>query len=160
MLQSIGMNHSKSLLLFQDEPESGWILRFILLIVPAALFAYGIYLGYSGEGSDSTALLVMSVVIGLIIWVIIPRKYQVFEDYLRIVFGRPFAVKIGFSQISMIEVTSRTALTINLVTRIARNYVIIVKKKGINIAITPKSNELFVDNANRALSQWKKNNQS
>jgi hypothetical protein len=160
MLQSIGMNHSTSLLLFQDEPESGGILRFILLIVPALLFGYGIYLWYSSEGSDRLELLASSVVIGFTFWFIIPQKYQVFEDYLCIVLGGPFTIKIGFNQISMIEVTARTTLTMNLVNRITRNYVIIVKKKGLSIAITPKSNELFVDNANRALVQWKRLNQN
>jgi hypothetical protein len=131
-----------------------------LLIIPALLFAFSIYLWFSSEDSGSLELLVISVIMGLIIWIIIPRKYQVFEDYLRIVFIGPFAIKIGFKQISKIEVTARPAFTINLVSRIARNYVIIVKKKGLSIAITPNSNELFADNANRALSQWNKNYQS
>jgi hypothetical protein len=159
MLQSIRMNYSKSLLLYQDKPGSGWILRFILLIVPILLFALSIYLWYSGESSGSLVLLTEGVIISLILWAILPRKYQVFEDHLSIVLGEPFKIKIGFDQITKIEVTTRTALTVNFVTRITRTYVIIIKKKGLSTAITPGNNELFVENAIKALSQWKKNNQ-
>ena len=81
-----------------------------------------------------------------------------FEDRLRIVLGGQFAINVGFNQISFIEVTTRNALTLNLVSKIARTYVIIGKKKGMSIAITPERNELFVENASRALSQWQKNN--
>jgi hypothetical protein len=45
---------------------------------------------------------------------------------------------------------------VNLVTRITKNYVKIVKKKGMSIAITPADNESFVEKANLALSQWVK----
>ena len=58
------------------------------------------------------------------------------------------------SSVKTIRITSRTGLTINFVTRIAKSYVEIVKKKGWNIAITPKDNDLFIENANRALEQW------
>jgi hypothetical protein len=65
-------------------------------------------------------------------------------------------VKIGFNRITKIEVTSKTVLTVNLVTRIVKTYVIIIRKSRIGIAITPKSYEDFVENANRALSEWVK----
>jgi hypothetical protein len=87
---------------------------------------------------------------------VFPRRYQVYEDHLRIVLGGPFAIRIGFGQIKAIEVTSRMALTANFVTRVTKTYVRIVKKSGLDIAITPKSNDLFVDNAIRASSRWAK----
>jgi len=56
----------------------------------------------------------------------------------------------------IVRITSRTGLTINFVTRITKNYVEIVKKRGWSIAITPTDNDTFVENANRALGQWLK----
>ena len=158
MLQSNRMKYSKSILLYEDEPGSGWILRFILLIVPVFLIGLSIYLWYSSESSGSLELLIESFIFFLIFWVILPRKYQVYEDHLRIVLGEPFKIRIGFDQITKIEVTTGTYLTVNLVTRITRTYVRIVKKRGLSIAITPGNNELFIENANKALSQWKQNN--
>ena len=148
------MNYSKGLLLYQDEPAYGLLLKLIIVIVPAGLLVASIYLWSSGESAGSLSLLAETLIILLIFWVVFPRRYQIYEDHLRIVLGGPLAVKIGFDKITAIEVTSRTSLTVNFVTKVTKTYVRIVKKKGLSIAITPKSNDLFVDNANRALSQW------
>ncbi len=146
--------YSKSMLLYQDEPEYGAVLKLIIFIVPVMLLGLGIYLGSSGESSGALVLLFEALFVGLIFWFIFPRSYQVHEDHLSIVLGGPFTVKIGFAQIKTVEVTSKTALTVNFATRITTAYVRIVKKKGLSIAITPKSNESFADNANRALHRW------
>ena len=92
----------------------------------------------------------------MIFWLVFPREYQVYEDHLRIVLGGPFSVKVGFQNIEAIRIKSRTGLTVNFVTRIAKSYVEIAKKKGWSIAITPSTNDSLVENANRALEQWLK----
>jgi hypothetical protein len=158
MLQFSRMNPFRSLVLYQDEPFYSGILKIILLLVPVIILAASLYLWSTGEGEGSLVLFGEGVFISLLLWAILPRKYQVFEDHLRIVLGGPFSIKIGFGQVTAIEVTTRTALTINFVTRIARTYVRIVRRKGLGIAITPKNNELFVKNAHAALNQWQKNN--
>ncbi len=148
------MSSTKSLLLYQDEPGYGSLLKLIIVVVPAGLLATGIYLWSSGESSGSLVLLAEAVFVSLMFWAVFPRRYQVYEDHLRVVLGGPFAVKIRFDQITKIEVTSKMALTVNFATRITKTYVRIVKKSGLSIAITPKSNELFVDNASLALGEW------
>jgi hypothetical protein len=152
------MKQPISVLLYQDEPASGWVLMSILLVIPAIMLITGFYLWYSSEGPGGLELLIFGILLGFVFWTILPRKYQVFEDRLRIVFGGPFALNIGYNQISFIEVTTKNALTLNLVSKVTRTYVLIGKKKGMSIAITPDRNELFVENASRALSQWQKNN--
>jgi len=103
------MNHSNSHLLYEDEPASGLLLRFILMIIPVSLIGLSFYLWFSGEGTDSLVLIAEGVFIGIILWFVLPRKYQVFENHIRVVFGGPFAISIWFNQISKIEVTTRTA---------------------------------------------------
>ncbi len=147
------MSYPISLPVYEDEAAAS-LLKPIIAMVPVALLVASAYLWSSGESAGSLALLGEAFIIGSILWVVFPRKYQVYEDYLRIVLGGPFAVKISFSQIKMVEVTGRSALTINFATRIAMTYVRIVMKQGLSIAITPKSNDLFVENANQALSRW------
>ena len=139
--------------MYQDEPAAS-LLKLIIAIVPVALLVTSAYLWSSGENAGGLTLLAEAFVVGSILWVVFPRKYQVYKDYLCIVLGGPFAVKIWFYQIKMIEVTSRTALTVNFTTKMTMTYVRIVKKKGLSIAITPKSNDLFVENANQALRRW------
>ena len=131
-------------------------MKLIIAIMPAIFLAASIYVWSLGDTSGSLALLVEAFIIGLIFWVVFPRKYQVYEDHVRIVLGGTFSVKVGFDKIKAIGVTSRLSFSVNFVTKVTRSYVEIVKKKGLSIAITPRANDLFVGNANRALSQWVK----
>jgi len=150
------VNYLKSLLLYQDEPVYGLILKLIILIVPAGLLVLSVYLWSSAENSGSIALLAEAFIFAIIFWVVFPRRYQVYEDHLRIVLGKPFSIKVGFEDIKTVELTSRTSLTVNFVTNFAMNYVRINKKKGLSIAITPRNNGLFVENANQALKKWER----
>lgn len=149
------MHYSTGILLYQDKPKYGLVLK-LILIIPVAFLVGSLYLWLSGETSGSLALLLEAFIIGLIFWFVFPREYQVYEDQIRIVLGGPFSVKVGFQNIKAIRITSRTALTVNFVTRITKSYVEIVKKRGWSIAITPTANDSFVENANRALGQWLK----
>jgi|WetSurMetagenome_2_1015567.scaffolds.fasta_scaffold18724_2 hypothetical protein len=148
------MSYSKRLLLYEEDVNYGNSLKIVFLILPTAFIVMSIYLWSTGESMGALALLAEAVIIGTVFLLILPRKYQIFEDHLRIVLGGPFSVKIGFDRIVRVEVTSKTALTINLVSRIAKTYVRIVRKNGLGLAITPKSNEEFVNNVQRALSDW------
>ena len=147
------LRYSKSILLYQDKPKYGLLLK-LILIIPAAFLVGSLYLYLSDDVSGSLALLPGALISGLIFWFVFPREYQVYEDHLGIVLGGPFSVKVGFLNIKAVRITSRTGLTINFVTRITKSYVEIVKKKGLSIAITPTSSDAFVENTNRALEQW------
>ena len=149
------LNYSTSILLYQDKPKYGLLLK-LVLIIPIAFLVGSLYLWLSGDISGSLALLPSAFTSGLIFWLVFPREYQAYEDHLRIVLGGPFSVKVGFQNVKAIRITSRTGLTVNFVTRITKSYVEIVKKRGWSIAITPTVNESFVENANRALEQWLK----
>ena len=150
------MNYSRSVLLYQDEPAYGLFLKLIVVLVPAALLVASIYLLSSGESSGGLALLVEAFIVGFIFWTVFPRRYQVYEDHIRIALGGPFSVKVGFEKIEAIRVTSKFIFSVNFVTKLTKSYVEIAKRKGLSIAITPRDNDLFIENANWALSQWVK----
>ena len=149
------MQYSKSVILYRDRPQYGLVLK-LLLLIPAVPLAGSLYLWSSGHNTDGLALLIESFIVGLIFWFVFPREYQIFEDHIRIMLGGPLSVKIGYQNVKVIRTTGRTGLTVNFVTRITRRYVEIVIKRGLGIVITPTDNEIFIENANRALEQWKK----
>ena len=155
VLQCVRMDYSQSVLLHQDKPEYGLLMK-LILIIPVALLGSSIYLWSSGDTFVGITLLTEAVIIGLILWFVLPREYQVYENHLRIVLGGPFSVKIGFHNIENIGITNRFALSVNFATRVTRSYVEIVIKKGMTIAITPADYESFVEKANQALSRWAK----
>ena len=155
VLQSIRVNYSQSVLLYQDKPKYGLPLK-LILIMPVILLASSIYLWSTGDALGSLVLLTEAFIIGLILWFVLPSEYQVYENHLRIVLGGPFSVKVGFQNIEAIRITSRLSFNVNFVTRVTRSYVEIVIKKGMSIAITPTDDKSFVEKANLALSQWVK----
>ncbi len=137
-------------MLYEDEP-AGWIFKFFFAIVTLLLLAGSVYFWVSGDNASGLTMLVVAFVIGLTFWIVSPRKYQVYEDHLQILLGGPFVVKIRFDQISIIEVTDSKALgitAIKLISKVTNTYVRIGMKKGLSMTITPKSDTLFVENAN------------
>jgi hypothetical protein len=148
------MRYSKSLLLYQDDAPYGMVMKLLFMVVPAGMLIAAAYLWTTGERDGSLALLAEAFLIGAIFWLVFPRKYQVYEDHLRIALGGPLGIRIGFDKLVAVEITNRQALTMNFVTRFARTYVRIVRKGGMSIAITPKSYEQFVENATRAMREW------
>ncbi|MFC2020975.1 PH domain-containing protein [Chloroflexota bacterium] len=152
------MKYSKSIMLYQDEPPFGLFLKLIITIVPVAMLAGSIYSFSTDDNLGGIALLVEAFVVGLIFWCVFPRKYQVYEDHVRIVLGGPFSVKIGFDEIAAIRISSKLNLTVNFITRLAKNGVEISKKKGMSFAITPGDYDRFIENANQALDNWIKTN--
>jgi hypothetical protein len=155
VLQSIRVDYSQSVLLYQDKPKYGLLLK-VVLIVPGILLASSMYLWSTGDAFVGLTLLIEALIIGLILWSVLPREYQVYENHLRIVLGGPFSVKIGFQNIEAIRLTNRLALTVNFATTVTGSHVEIVIKKGMSIAITPADKESFVEKAGQALSQWAK----
>lgn len=151
------MSYSNNLLLFQDTPAQGSGLKAIFLIVPVLMMFAGIYLWSRGENEGALTLLAEALIIALILRLLLPRSYQVYGDRIKIVLGGPLALNFAFRQIKNIEFTGKMATTMNFVTAIRKQYVLITRRPGMNIAITPEHSELFVASASKALSEWKRN---
>ncbi len=148
------MSYSTSVLVHEDVPRYGLLFRLIIVAVPGIFLISGIYLWFQGDAEGSRAMLSGIILIGLVFWAVFPRKYQIFQDHLRIVLGGPLALRISFNNIEKIGVTSTHVITVNFVTAVTRSYVEIVRKKGLAIVITPRDNDSFIESANRALGEW------
>ena len=85
---------------------------------------------------------------------ILPQRFQIFEDGVRIVLGGPFAINIPFSNISYVKSASGRKASVYLGLRFAtssRCVVEIIRKKGLNLVISPSHDDLFLEQANHAL---------
>jgi hypothetical protein len=144
------------LLLHEDYAASGAILRLILLGAPLLMLIGAVALWYSSQRAGAFVMALEAAFLGLVFSLIVPRKYQVYEDHIRVVFGGPFYYRISFEKIKSIEATSESGFTMNLTSTVARSYVRISRNRGIALAITPRSNEVFAHSANDALTQWRR----
>ncbi len=142
--------------MYHDEPGYGLFLKLIFIIMPASLLGLSYYLFSRGDNEDGLTLLAEAFIFGLILFSVSPRRYEVYEDRLHIVLGGFFSVNIGFEKIKAIHTGQRMSFSVNYATRVTGKYVLIDRKRGLSITITPKDHEAFVENANRALDEWLK----
>jgi hypothetical protein len=85
--------------------------------------------------------------------VILPRKFQVFEDRIRIVLGWIFRIDIPFSNIVDARSASGSKAFAYWGIRFAtstRHIVEIIRKKGLNLVISPANEEVFLEQ----LPEW------
>jgi hypothetical protein len=84
---------------------------------------------------------------------ILPRRFQILSDRLRIVLGGPFAINIPLSDIE--EVRSRTGIKAFIYFGIrfatsSSHTVEIIRKKGLNMVISPTNDDEFIKQLNLA----------
>ena len=88
---------------------------------------------------------------------ILPRRYQIFEDKIRIVLGYPFAFNINFSTIKEAKPASASKALAYWGIRFAtstKGVVEIIRHKGLNVVISPRNGETFLENLNQALGSF------
>jgi len=140
-----------SILIYEDTPKYDLWLKLILVGVLALTFILGVIFIYQ----DIEAAVVMfgiTLFDALLFKTILPRRYQIFEDRLRILMGWPIAINISFHNIEEAKpAAGRKAFAyggLRLATS-TRNVVEIIRKKGLNLVISP-SNEMFLEQLNQA----------
>jgi len=141
-----------SILLHEDTPKYDLWLKLILSGVIALPFILGIIFIYR----DAEAAIVMFGVTlfdALLFKTILPQRFQIFEDRLRILLGGPLAINIPLSNIAEVKPASGRKLFFYWGSRFAtstRHVVEIVRKKGINLVISPRNDEIFLQQLNQA----------
>ena len=87
---------------------------------------------------------------------ILPQRFQIYQDRVRIVLGGPLAINIPFSNIRTVRMVSARKVFVYWGNRFAtstHSIVEIVRKKGLGFAISPANRDMFLEQLNQALSQ-------
>ena len=138
-------------LLYEDTPKYDSWLKLIL----GGVLALTIILGIILISQDTEAALVMfgiTLFDALLFKAILPRRFQIFEDRLKILLGGPFAINITFSNIAEAKPASGRKTVIYSGIRFAtsiHHVVEIIRKKGLNLVISPKNDEMFLEQLNQ-----------
>ena len=140
------------ILIYEDTPKYDLWLKLILGGVLALTFILGVIFIYQ----DTEAAIVMFAVTlfdALLFKAILPRRYQIFEDRLKILMGGPLAINISLSNIEEARPASgRKAFAYNGIrfATSSRHVIEIVRKKGMNIVISPRNSDMFLEQLNQA----------
>ncbi|MCK4331520.1 MAG: PH domain-containing protein [Dehalococcoidia bacterium] len=142
-------------LIHQDKPRYDIWMKAIIAL-PLFFFLIGAFYLASSEPESAIGMFATAVLMAAVYWAVFPRKYRIFDSKVRIVLGGPFSFNIPFNTIETARVPEGLTAGINFASSFSsKNAVQIVRRKGLNVNITPSNRELFLENLDKALSNWR-----
>jgi hypothetical protein len=140
-------------LVYQDTPRYDLWLKLIIAAVLLATFIPGLLL-LPDEPDEALAMFGVTLFVSLLLKAVLPRRFQIFEDGLRIVLGGPFGINLPFAKLKKIRLVSQREAVFHWGVSFITSYrgvVEIAPKKGMAIFIAPSDSERFLELANQAL---------
>lgn len=159
-------NHqmAKRLVVYEDSPKYDLWFKILLGSIPVGLLILGL-LTYQGilpdeteaEAGEGAIILFASVTFFLLLYLmLLPRKYQILEDRLKVVLGGPFSFTINFNGVKTAEQVRGLAPIIGIDFTTSVDRVKIVRKGwGLNVLLSPGNRDLFLQNLDKALNDWR-----
>jgi len=137
-------------LLYEDKPKYDIWIKVLLGGIVAYTFILGLF-QISESGSEALTVFGVALFEVVLFRMILPRRFQILNDKLRIVLGGPLAINIPISDIE--EVRSRTGIKafVYFGVRFATSSshtVEIIRKKGLNMVISPTNDDEFIKQLN------------
>ncbi|MFC2050742.1 hypothetical protein ACFLTN_06155 [Chloroflexota bacterium] len=144
--------------LYEDTPRYDVWLKAIMLL-PVFFILMGVYSLITAQVEAAISMFAATLLMGAIYWAVLPRKYLILDSRIKIVLGGPFSFSIPFSNLEAARKPKGISLGINFATTFLRQHIVEIKrKKGWNVNITPCNRDLFLENLNKALNEWRRNN--
>jgi len=142
--------------IYQESPRYDSLFKG-MMVLPVFFILFGIYYLFIAEIEAATAMFAVTVLMFAVFWAIFPRKYQIFDSKFRIVLGGLFSFNIPFDNLEATMVPEGATFGINFPTCFASERTLaIIRKKGWNVNITPNDRDLFLENLNKALTDWRR----
>ena len=144
---------SPAFLLYEDTARTDtWLKLMLGGILVMFLVLGGVLLFQDKE--DAFGMFGIAVFYTLLFKIIMPQRYQIYSDKVKIVLGGPFAWDIPFSTIKEVRSASGVSAFAYSGIRFAtssKNVVEIKRSRGCNVVISPANKEVFLEQASRAL---------
>ena len=137
---------------YEDQAVYDPWLKLVVGIVLGATFVAGLVLISENLGA-AFVMLGLTLFDAALFKAILPRKFQIFEDRLTIVLGWSFRIDTPFSNIVDARSVSGTKAFAYWGLRFAtstRHVVEVIRKKGLNLVVSPANEETFLEQLNRA----------
>jgi len=149
----LALPRGPSYLIYEDMPKYDPTMKILVAVILGALVAMGIVLLlYAVEGA--IAMFGDTLLVALIFYFVFPRRYQVFNTKLRIVLGWPLGWNIPLSTVKEAHAAPGIARWVYFGVRLATSSgteVEVVRKKGMNVIISPSNRETFLEQLNHAV---------
>ena len=152
------MNKTKlTYLIHEDFPRYDPILKWFVAAILSLTLVPAIILSYI-DIISAWALLFVTALDALLFYIIIPRKYQVFSDRVRIVLGGPFSIDLRFSTIEEARIVSGAKTFVYWGLRMAtssKGVIEIVRRPGIDVVISPRDSDSFLGQLKETMNTYR-----
>jgi hypothetical protein len=141
-------------LIYEDVPRYDIWLKLILGVVLALTFVAGVVLLFE-DIVGAWVMFGVTIFDALLFKAILPKRFQVFKDRLKIILGGPFNINIPFSNIQEARPGSPSQSFFYWGIRLAtstQGIVEIVRRRGLSLVISPSNADLFLEQLGQALS--------
>jgi hypothetical protein len=144
---------SPAFLLYEDTARTDtWLKLMLGGILVMFLVLGGVLLFQDKE--DAFGMFGIAVFYALLFKIVMPQRYQIYSDKVRILLGGPFAWNIPFTTIKEVRSASGASAFAYSGVRFAtssKNVVEIRRSRGCNVVISPANKEIFLEQASRAM---------
>ncbi len=141
---------------YEDTPRYDVWLKAIMLL-PVFFVLVGAFYFASSESQAAIGMFATATLMAATYWAIFPRRYLILGSEVKIVLGGQFSFTIPFDNLETARKPEGVSLGINFATCFSsKNTVEIIRKKGLNVNITPSDCELFLANLDKALNDWRR----
>jgi hypothetical protein len=140
-------------LLYENAPRTDMWLKLLLGGILVMFLVLGSVLLFQGK-PDAFGMFGIAVFYTLLFKIIMPQRYQIYSDKIRIVLGGPIAWSIPFSTIKEVRSASGAKAFAYNGVRFAtssKNVVEIRRSRGCNVVISPSNKDVFLEQASRAM---------
>jgi hypothetical protein len=142
--------------IYEDTPRYDVYLKSIM-VLPVFFIAFGIYYLIVAEIEAATTMFAATLLMAAMFWAMFPRKYLIFDSKFRIALGGPFSFTIPFSNLETAREPQGATFGINFPTCFSNQRTVqIIRKKGWYVNITPNDRDLFLENLDKALNDWRR----
>jgi hypothetical protein len=144
---------SLAFLLYEDTSRTDMWLKLMLGGILVMFLVLGGVLLFQDE-ADAFVMFGVAVFYALLFKIIMPQRYQIYSDKIRIVLGGPLAWNIPLSTIKEVRSASGAKAFAYSGVRFAtssRNVVEIRRSRGCNVVISPSNRDIFLEQASRAM---------
>jgi len=143
--------------IYEDNLKCGFILKLVLCLAIGVLLALTIWGFYLGELIDGIIMLITLIVTIISLFALIPRKYQICNDRIKVICGL-LKLNIPFDGIKSIETRSPSNIwgsleAIRFGTGTGEKCIMIKRIHGMNILIQPSDMERFMEILNNTMKR-------
>jgi len=141
--------------IYEERLKLGLVLKLVLIFTLGMLICLTAWSFYISEVVSAWILLIVLVFTAILFFVVIPRKYQIFDDKLKVVCGL-LRINIPFEDIKVIETRPPSNIygsleSLRFGTGTGEKSIMIKRKHGMNILIQPMDTEKFMEVLNNMM---------